>query len=148
MIGPGVHLSKVRVWMSSRLHVRAIKRHSLPTVVVWLLPLLPSAGRGCRTQRKRIRSTSTFLVWWRQCSADWRSCGRTAPRCASTLAPLRSVHDNIAYHGIIFTARRSCASAVLGVVILSVCPSVRLSVRHTRALWLIQRTYRRYFYTT
>jgi len=38
----------------------------------------------------------------------------------------------------IFTARRSYASAVLGVVILSVCPSVC----HTRALWLIQRTYR------
>jgi len=32
-----------------------------------------------------------------------------------------------------FTARRSYASAVLGVVILSVC--------HKRALWLIQRTY-------
>jgi len=35
-------------------------------------------------------------------------------------------------------------SAVLGVVILSVC----LSVCHTCASWLIQRTYRRYFYTT
>ena len=45
---------------------------------------------------------------------------------------------------IIITARRRVASAVLGVVILSVCPSVC----HTRALWLIQRTYRRYFYTT
>ena len=44
----------------------------------------------------------------------------------------------------IFTMRRSCASAVLGVVILSVC----LSICHTRALWLIQRTYPRYFYTT
>jgi len=43
----------------------------------------------------------------------------------------------------IFTARRSYASAVLGVVILSVRPSVC----HTRALWLIQRTYWRYFYT-
>ena len=43
-----------------------------------------------------------------------------------------------------FAARRSYASAVLGVVILSVRPSVR----HTRALWLIPRTYRRYFYTT
>ena len=41
---------------------------------------------------------------------------------------------------MVFAARRSYASAVLGVVILS--------VRHTRALWLIQRTYRRYFYTT
>jgi len=47
-------------------------------------------------------------------------------------------------HCSVFTARRSYASAVLGVVILSIC----LSVRHTRALWLILRTYRRYFYTT
>jgi len=47
----------------------------------------------------------------------------------------------------IFTALRSYVSAVLGVVILSVYPSVRLSVCHTRALWLIQRTYRRYFCT-
>ena len=37
--------------------------------------------------------------------------------------------------------RASYASAVLGVVILSVC----LSVCHTRALWLIQRTDRQYF---
>jgi len=43
----------------------------------------------------------------------------------------------------LITARRY-ARAVLGVVILSVCPSVC----HTRALWLIQRTYRRYSYTT
>jgi len=34
----------------------------------------------------------------------------------------------------IFTAQRSYASAVFGVVILSVCPSVCPSVRHTRAL--------------
>ena len=40
-----------------------------------------------------------------------------------------------------FTARRSYASVVLGVVILS----VRLSVCHTRALWLIKTTYRWYF---
>ena len=50
---------------------------------------------------------------------------------------------------IIITARHSYASAVLGVVILSVCPSVSvcLSVCHTRVLWLIQRTYhyQRYF---
>jgi len=53
------------------------------------------------------------------------------------------------YHQwLVFTARRSNASAVLGVVILSVCPSVCPSVCHTRALWLIQRTYRQYFYTT
>jgi len=48
-------------------------------------------------------------------------------------------------HGMtVFTARRNYASAVLGVVILSVCPSVCLS--HA-CFWLIQRTYRRYFYT-
>jgi len=39
---------------------------------------------------------------------------------------------------------RNYASAVLGVVILS----IHLSVRHTRDLWLIQRTDWRYFYTT
>jgi len=44
----------------------------------------------------------------------------------------------------IFTTRRSHDSADFRVVILS----VRLSVCHTRALWLIQRNYRRYFYTT
>jgi len=49
------------------------------------------------------------------------------------------------------TAQRRYASVVLGVVILSVRLFVRLSVHpsvcHTCALWLIQRTYRRYFYT-
>ena len=45
---------------------------------------------------------------------------------------------------MVFTARCSYATAVLEVVILSVC----LFVRHVRALWLIQRTYRRYFYTS
>jgi len=35
---------------------------------------------------------------------------------------------------MVYAARRSYASAVLGVVILSVCPSVRLSVCHTRSL--------------
>jgi len=43
-----------------------------------------------------------------------------------------------------FFYHASYASAVLGVVILS----VRVSVRHTRALWLIQRTDRWYFYIT
>jgi len=57
------------------------------------------------------------------------------------------------YHQwLVFTARRIYASVVLGVVILSVrqsvFPSVCLSICHTRALWLIQRTYRQYFYTT
>ena len=44
---------------------------------------------------------------------------------------------------VIFSARRSYASADLAVVILSVRPSVC----HTHALWLIQRTYRQYYYT-
>jgi len=45
--------------------------------------------------------------------------------------------------------RASYASAVIGVVILSLRRlSVCLSVCHTRALWLIQRTDRRYFYTS
>ena len=35
---------------------------------------------------------------------------------------------------VVFTARRSCACAVVGVVILSVRPSVRLFVSRTRAL--------------
>jgi len=41
---------------------------------------------------------------------------------------------------MVFATPRSYASVVLGVLILSVC--------HTRALRLIQRTYRQYFYTT
>jgi len=48
------------------------------------------------------------------------------------------------FYCLAFLPRDAAASAVLEVVILSVCPSVC----HTRALWLIQRTYRRYFYTT
>ena len=50
--------------------------------------------------------------------------------------------------GYIFTARRSYASERGLGNRNSLRPSVRLSVCHTRALWLIQRTYRRYFYTT
>jgi len=53
--------------------------------------------------------------------------------------PLTCIYDTAD-----FTARRSYASAVLEGVIMSICPSVC----HTRALWLIQTTYGRYFYTT
>ena len=38
---------------------------------------------------------------------------------------------------IIITTRRSYASAVLGVVILSICPSVRLSVRLSHTCFVI-----------
>jgi len=48
----------------------------------------------------------------------------------------------------VFTARRSYASVVLGVVILSVCTSVRLSVCRTRPLWENQTMHCRYFDTT
>jgi len=44
----------------------------------------------------------------------------------------------------IITARCSYASAVLGVIILS----IRLSHACFTALWLMWRTYRQYFYTT
>ena len=53
----------------------------------------------------------------------------------------------------VFTARAMLSAvgsrnSVCPSVCLSVRPFVHPSVRHTRALWLIQRTYRRYFYTT
>jgi len=48
-----------------------------------------------------------------------------------------------------FTAWSSYASAVLGNIILSICPSVRPSVCHTRALWRNeQKIYCQYFDTT
>jgi len=50
--------------------------------------------------------------------------------------------------GVIFTAQRSYASAILGVVIMSVCPSVRPSICHTRAWWQNQTMYCGYFDTT
>ena len=59
-------------------------------------------------------------------------------------SPSKKLH----FTTFLFPRDRSYASAVLGVVILSVRPSVCLSVCHTRALWLIQRTYRRYFHAT
>jgi len=52
------------------------------------------------------------------------------------------------WHYCFYRATQLFYSAVLGVVILSVCVSVRPSVCHTRASWLIQRTYLWYFYTT
>ena len=46
----------------------------------------------------------------------------------------------------VFTARSSCASAVLGIRILSVFPSVYLSITHV--LWCSERTYCQHFDTT
>ena len=49
--------------------------------------------------------------------------------------------EEVCHYQTFFTARRSYASAVLGVVILSVC----LSVYHTRAFVTNPKTYRRHF---
>ena len=67
--------------------------------------------------------------------------------CQSDICSQKAVtlsHLQLVRKWPVFTAQHSYASAVLKVVILSVHPSVC----HTLALWLIQRTYRRYFYTT
>jgi len=57
-----------------------------------------------------------------------------------TIADISPRNLNFNVSLAVFTSR-AMLSAVLGVVILSVCPYVR----HTRALWLIQRTYRQCF---
>ena len=108
-------------------------------------------------------------LWWTGHLITWSSCGKEGElnedwkwshegwvECTCKrfqLATLNSwfwcdkqmanIHTRILL--VIFTTRRSYASAVLGVAILSVCLSVCLSLYYTRALWLIQRTYRRYF---
>jgi len=56
---------------------------------------------------------------WAHCFNEWNTCCQFVHCCC------------------LFTARSSYASAVLGIVILS----VRLSVRHTRVSWRNERTY-------
>ena len=64
-----------------------------------------------------------------------RKRAQQLPHFSAHFAMARSPISAAAEHLFVFiTARRSYASAVLGVVILSVCLSVRLSVCHTRAL--------------
>ena len=41
----------------------------------------------------------------------------------------------VKFHSLVLAAWRNYATSILGVVILSVRPSVRLSVRHTPAFW-------------
>jgi len=87
-------------------------------------------GTADRLRRCQLNSPVSVINFWRSAAMLITS---TVEICIQQLGRVEEM---------VFTARRSYASAVLGVVILSLCLSVRLSVWHTRALWLIQRTYR------
>jgi len=87
-------------------------------------------GTADRFRRCQLSSPVSVINFWRSAAM---LITPTVEICIQQLGRVEKM---------VSTARRSYASAVLEVVI--VC----LSVRHTRALWLIQRTYRRYFYTT
>jgi len=80
-----------------------------------------------QTVRCQLSSPASVINFWQSAAVLITS---TVEICIQHLGRVEEM---------VFAARRSYASAVLGVVILSVC--------YTRALWLIQRTYRRYFYT-
>jgi len=82
-----------------------------------------------RLRRCQLSSTTvSVIIFWRSAAMLITS---TVEICIRHLGRVEEM---------VFAARRSYASTVLGVVILSVC--------HTRAFWPVQRTYRRYFYTT
>jgi len=95
---------------------------------------------GCCTMRWSVCNAGASN-WGRSLSCRYQGNGATP--CQYIDTTLKTIHCTTTLPLTVFTVRRSYASAVLGVVILSVC----LSVRHTCALWLIQRTYRWYFYT-
>jgi len=85
-------------------------------------------GTADRLKRCRLSSPVSVINFWRSAAMLITS---TVEICIQHLGRVEEM---------VFAAQRSYASTVLGVVILSVC--------HTHAFWLIQRTYRRYFYTT
>jgi len=85
-------------------------------------------GTADRLRRCQLISPASVINFWQSAAMLITS---TVDICIQHLGRVEE---------IVCAARRSYASAVLGVVILSVC--------HTRVFWLIQRTYRRYFYTT
>ena len=87
-------------------------------------------GTADRLRRCQLSSPVSVINFWRSTAMLITS---TVEICIQQLGRVEEM---------VFTARRRYASAVLGVVILSVRPSVHLSVCHMRALWLIQRTYR------
>jgi len=114
-----------------------------------------SASVCCRVHMRRLRRLDS----WYRSRSPWYRCQRwtraktrpTKPlsRWAGTSSCTQLLVSTLLILPLsavltVYFCRASYANAVLGVVILS----VRLSIRHTRALWLIQRTYRRYFYTT
>jgi len=78
-----------------------------------------------RLRRCQLSSPVSVINFWRSAAMLITS---TIEICIQQLGRVEEM---------VFTARHSYASVVLGVIILSVC--------HTRALWLIQSTYRRYF---
>jgi len=92
-------------------------------------------GTADRLRRCQISSSVSVINFWRSTAIYSTLFTSTVEICIQQLGRVEEM---------VFTARRSYASAVLGIVILSVCPSVRLFVCHMRALWLIQRTYRRH----
>ena len=75
-----------------------------------------------RLRRCQLSSPVSVINFWRSAAMLITS---TVKICIQHLGLVEEM---------VFAARRSYARAVLGVVILSVCPSVR----HTHALWLIQ----------
>ena len=91
-------------------------------------------GTADRCKRCQLSSPMSVINFW------WSAAMLITSAIEKSIQQLGWVEEMV-YTG---TARCSYGSAVLGVVILFVRPSVR----HTCALWLIQRTYRRYFYTT
>jgi len=110
-----------------------------------------------------VKNTIKYSSWVAQTNPRWQtvailkiSKNRHMSGTVWRIAPIKIVHNDAqwpskSYRQLkvpVFTARRSYASSVLGFVILSVRQSVRLSVCHTRTLWLMQSTYQRYFYTT
>jgi len=80
-------------------------------------------GTADRLMRCQLSSPVSLIIAWRSAAMLITS---TVQICIQQLGPVEEM--------VFFTARGSYASAVLGVVILSVCSSVRLPVCHTRAL--------------
>ena len=106
-------------------------------IVQWAVLRQSPAGLDCSINAAPRRGWSLLAV-----QIDWLACRVRRHRH-------RQRHTHGEDHSI-FTARRSCASAVLAVVILSVRLSVCLSVCHTRAVsvWQNQTMYCGYFDTT
>jgi len=81
-----------------------------------------TSGTADRLRRCQLSSPVSVMNFWRSAAMLITS---TVEICIQQLDRVEEM---------VFTARRNYASAVLGVVILSVCSLVRLSVCHTRAL--------------